>query len=72
MHTRQALHDYMTATMLTTVALFMTLAFCCAGCKAQVQSASAGTVSGPGSTGNPAARVFESRKEADDAKAGFS
>ena len=71
MHSRQALHDYMTATLLTTVALFMTLAFCCAGCAAQMQSASAATVSGPGSASDLSARVFEGRKEDHDGKTDF-
>lgn len=72
MHSRQALHDYMTATLLTTVALFMTLAFCCAGCAAQMQSASVATVSGSGSAGNLPVTVFESRKEDHDGKTNLS
>jgi hypothetical protein len=68
MHCRQALHDYLTATMLMSVALFMALAFCCAGCATQMRSASAAAVSGPGGTGNRLVRVSESKKEEDDAK----
>lgn len=63
MHTRQAIHDYMTATMLTTVTLFMVLAFCCAGCASQPHVWRVAAVSRPGGSGNLPVRVSESRQD---------